>query len=94
MDNSIVTIIISSITGVVTFFVGQNRARKEIEGLQLNNIEQSLDIYNRIIDDLKGQIDDLLTKVDSLEKKVDELHKENTTLRTLLEKYTNKDKKK
>ena len=84
MDNPIYTIIISSITGIFTFFMGQKRARKEIDSIQLTNIEQSLDIYNRIIEDLRGQIENMMVKVDSLEKKVDELKQENRELKQML----------
>ena len=80
------TVLASALSGVVSFFVGQQRAKKEVESLSLNNIEKSLDIYNHIIDDLKGQIEELLSKVDMLEKKVDELHKENSELKEMLRK--------
>ncbi len=79
------TVVASSITGIITFFIGQRRAKKEIEGLALNNIERSLDIYNKIIEDLKDQVTSLLDKVDELEKKIDELKDENYSLRDMLE---------
>ena len=79
------TILISAVSGIVSFFVGQNRTRKEVEGLSLQNVEKSLDIYNRIIEDLKNQIDELLLKVDCLEDKIDELKAENQQLKEMLE---------
>ena len=90
MDNMI-TFVISTITGIVTYLLGVRKARKETDGLVLNNIEKSLDIYNTIIGDLRGQIEDLLDKVQVLEDKIDELHSENSYLKNLLEE---KDKKK
>lgn len=87
MDNTVVTFLMSTITGIVTFIIGQKRARKEVEGLALNNIERSLDIYNKIIDDLRGQVSDLLEKVNLLEDKIDQLKEENKILKDMLEKH-------
>jgi peptidoglycan hydrolase CwlO-like protein len=80
------TIIISSLTGVITFFVGHRKARKETEGLQLDNISKSVSIYQIIINDLKEQLDTLLTKVDELESKIDALKEENCELKKMVEK--------
>ena len=85
MDNTILALITSSITGVVTFFIGVAKTKKELEGMALNNVEKSLDIYSVIIDDLKNQIKDLLVKVDELEDKIEELRKENHQLKIMLE---------
>lgn len=92
MEGTGLTFIISTITGIVTWILGQRKARKEVEGMALNNIERSLDIYNKIIDDLKGQVTTLLDKVDELEKKIDELKKENTILKEMLEKQDKRKK--
>jgi len=86
MDNTILALITSSITGVVTFFVGVAKTKKELEGMALNNVEKSLDIYSVIIEDLKGQIKELLVKVNELEEKVDSLTKENHELKEMLRK--------
>ena len=80
------TIIISSITGVITFFVGHRKAKKETEGLQLDNISKSVGIYQTIINDLKEQVEILLTKVDDLEYKIDALKEENNELKKMVEK--------
>jgi FtsZ-binding cell division protein ZapB len=80
-----ITIIVSSITGVITFFVGHRKAKKETEGLQLDNISKSISIYQVIIDDLKEQVKLLLDKVDDLEGKIDALKEENNELKVLVE---------
>lgn len=80
------TILVSSITGVITFFVGHRKARKETEGLQLDNISKSVGIYQTIINDLKEQVEILLTKVDELEDKIDALKEENCELKKMVEK--------
>ena len=86
MEDKLITILISSITGVITFFVGQKRAKREIEGLALHNVEKSLTIYQTIIEDLKIQVEELLVKVGELETKVDELKTENHELKDMLRK--------
>ena len=89
MNDSIFTIIISTITGISTFFIGRQRAKKEVEGLALHNVEKSLTIYQTIIEDLKVQVEELLAKVNILEDKVDELKTENHELKTMLRKRNN-----
>lgn len=78
------TVLISSITGLVTFFVGHRRAKKEVEGMALDNISKSLDIYNRIVENLKGEIEQLTNKVQELETKIDSLKEENSLLKDQL----------
>ena len=84
MENSILTVIVSSITGVITFFVGQTKAKKEIDNMALVNLEKSLDIYNRIIEGLKEEIIELNSKVKELEEKISNLIEENHSLKEML----------
>lgn len=81
-----ITFITSSLTGIITYAVGHQRAKKEVENLSLHNLEKSIEIYNIIIGDMKEQIGDLLKKVDELELKIDDLMKENHSLKIMLEK--------
>ena len=78
------TLLGSAITGVVSFFFGVQKSKKEVESMALTNIQSSIDIYKVIIDDLKGEITILLSKVDELEAKIDELKQENEELRKML----------
>ena len=80
------TIVASTITGVITFLVGQRKARKEVESLGLENISKSLEIYNHIISGLKEEIMELSSKVKELEGKIDHLSTENESLRDMLRK--------
>lgn len=54
--------------------------------MTLNNIEKSLGIYQRIINDLKDEVNTLLKKVDELEQKIDDLKEENCELKKMVEK--------
>ena len=80
------TVVTSTITGVITFLVGQRKARKEVESLGLENISKSLEIYNHIITGLKEEIMELSDKVKELEGKIDFLRTENESLREMLRK--------
>jgi CII-binding regulator of phage lambda lysogenization HflD len=84
------TLLISSVSSVITYFIGLRKSRKEIESITLINLEKSLEIYKSMIDDLTGRINQLNTQVKALNDKVDELMEENYKLKTILEKKTKK----
>jgi hypothetical protein len=83
MEN-IISLLITTITGVITYFLGHNRAKKETESVILINLEKSISIYQMIINDLKLQMVDMNKKIIELETKVDELLAENNKLSDLL----------
>jgi len=87
LEDNIFAVIASAITGISTFFIGRKRAKKELEGMSINNIERSISVYQLLIDDLRGQVKELLAKVDELEDKVDELREENQILKDMLEEH-------
>lgn len=86
MTETFITLLISSITGVITYFIGLRKAKKELESLALDNISKTLNIYQVIIKDLKGEVETLLIKVGELEEKIDELKSENEELKKMVEK--------
>ena len=79
-------VIIPTITGFLSFLLGQQRGKKEIESITLTNLEKALSLYQTIIQDLKDEIISLNTKVDDLQSKVDEMMKENQELQKLVSK--------
>lgn len=93
MDFNLLTIVSSALTGIITFFVGVQKTKKEVESMSINNIEKSLDVYKLIIDDLRSQVIVLLDKVDVLEAKIDELQKENMELKQMLKTHDKESKK-
>jgi hypothetical protein len=84
------TLLISSVSSVITYFIGLRKSRKEIESITLINLEKSLEIYKSMIDDLTGRINQLNTQVKALNDKVDELMEENHRLKNITEKKTKK----
>lgn len=85
MDTILTTFVISTITGIVTFFLGARKQKKETDALELDNIKSSIGIYQTIIADLKEEIISMSKKIDKLESSVDELMKENTELKEMLQ---------
>lgn len=84
------TLLISSVSSVITYFIGLRKSKKEIESITLINLEKSLEIYKAMIDDLTGRINQLNTQVKNLNDKVDELMEENYKLKNILEKKSKK----
>jgi peptidoglycan hydrolase CwlO-like protein len=81
MSNELLLIISNILTGIASFFVGKRRSDVETDNMVLKNLELSIGVYQKIIQDLKSEIHELNVKIDTLEKKVEELMKENKKLR-------------
>ncbi len=84
------TLLISSVSSVITYFIGLRKSKKEIESITLINLEKSLEIYKSMIDDLTGRINQLNAQVKELNDKVDDLMTENHNLKLMLEKKSKK----
>lgn len=80
----IFTFITSTLTGVITYFLGRKKANAELENNLLNNLEKGIHIYKIIIEDLKLQMTTMNEKIEELENKVDSLLTENAELKTML----------
>ena len=81
MSTEILLLISNGLTGIAGFFVGKRRSDAETDNQVLRNLELSVNIYVKIIEDLKTEIHELNIKVQDLEKRVDELMKENKHLK-------------
>lgn len=88
------TLLVSSVSSLITYFIGLRKSKKEIESITLINLEKSLEIYKSMIDDLTGRINTLNAQVKELNDKVDELMIENHQLKTMLKKEPKKELKK
>lgn len=81
---TIFDVIIPGVTGFLTFLLGQQRGKKEVESITLSNLEKAITIYQHIIDDMRDEIGNLNRKVDELQDKVDVLMEENHQLKKML----------
>jgi len=81
MTTEILLLISNALTGIAGFFVGKRRSDAETDNQVLRNLELSIGIYVKIIEDLKTEIHELNIKVQDLEKKVETLMDENRKLK-------------
>ena len=81
MNDTIILLISNVLTGVAGFFAGKRRSDAETDNQVLRNLELSVNLYKRIIDDLKQEIHELNLQVQNLEKKVEDLMVENKKLK-------------
>lgn len=84
MDTILTTFIVSTITGIVTFFYGIKKQKNDNKKGELENISMSIEIYQTIIHDLKNEIESMSKKIDKLESSVEELMNENAELKKML----------
>ncbi len=81
MSTEILLIISNVLTGIAGWFVGRKRQQADTDNQVLRNLELSINIYVKIIEDLKKEIHDLHLKVNDLEKMVEKLMDENKKLK-------------
>lgn len=81
MNTEILLLISNALTGIAGFFVGKRRSDAETDNQVLRNLELSIGIYVKIIEDLKSEIHQLNIKVQDLESKVENLMAENRKLK-------------
>ena len=81
MNTELLLFISNALTGIAAFFVGKRRSDAETDNQVLRNLELSIGIYVKIIEDLKTEIHELNIKVQDLEKKVEDLMTENRKLK-------------
>jgi len=74
-------IVLTIVTTMVGYFAGRRKTNADTDNQVLKNLELSVSIYTKIIDDLKTEIHELNIKVQDLQKMVDELMVENRKLK-------------
>jgi peptidoglycan hydrolase CwlO-like protein len=84
MNNDILVLISSTLTGIAGWYVGRRKVNAETDNQVLRNLELSVNLYRGIIDDLKKEIEALNIKIQELEDKIDVLHQENKRLKNSL----------
>ena len=81
MSTELLLIISNALTGFAGWFVGRKRQQADTDNQVLRNLELSINIYVKIIEDLKKEIHELNVKVQDLEKMVEKLMDENKKLK-------------
>ncbi len=83
MSTEILLIISNVLTGIAGWFVGRRRQQADTDNQVLRNLELSINIYVKIIEDLKKEIHELNIKVQGLEQMVEKLMEENKRLKKM-----------
>jgi len=83
MSTELLLIISNALTGFAGWFVGRKRQQADTDNQVLRNLELSINIYVKIIEDLKKEIHELNVKVQDLEKMVEKLMDENKRLKKI-----------
>jgi FtsZ-binding cell division protein ZapB len=81
MTTEILLLISNTLTGIAAWAVGRRKSNAETDNQVLRNLELSVGIYVKIIEDLKIEIHELNIKVQDLQKKVEDLMAENRKLK-------------
>lgn len=80
--DTILTIVGSAgFTSIFAYFTGKRQAKAQTDNQVILNLELAVNVYKKVIDDLKDEIIALNRKIDELEIKIDELHEENKKLK-------------
>ena len=74
-------IILTIVTSAIGYFIGYRKSKNEIEGGRLENLENSIKIYQVIIDDLGKKVEELTAHIVRLESTIDSLKQENNKLK-------------
>jgi archaellum component FlaC len=81
MSTELLLIISNALTSAATWFVTRKKQQADTDNQVLRNLELSVNIYVKIIEDLKKEIHELNNKVNDLEKMVEKLMDENRRLK-------------
>lgn len=81
MENILTILGSNAVVAFLTFIFSRRKENSEIDTNVINNLEKSIMVYAKIIQDLKVEISELNLKIQELELKIDELRKENEQLR-------------
>lgn len=88
-------IIIALLSGnIITFFLGRLWGRKknklDEEGKRLGNLETTIEIYERVHNELKEQLSNLSDKCSKLSGQIEQLQSENEKLKKEIHTLNNK----
>jgi peptidoglycan hydrolase CwlO-like protein len=86
MENLLLVLGSNAVVAFLTFLFSRKKENAEIDTNVISNLEKSIMVYAKIIQDLKVEISELNVKIMDLETKIDNLQRENEKLRLKLNK--------
>lgn len=84
MTETLILFVSNILTGISAWIFSRRKQNAETDNAILLNLELSIGVYAKIIEDLKKEIESLNLKVQELESKIDKLHEENKMLKSKL----------
>lgn len=78
--------VLVTITGISGFFLGMRKTQKETDSISIQNVAATLNVYQEIIADLKGQIGEMKLKMENMEGTIKTLQAENKKLSAMIKK--------
>ena len=82
MTETTILLISNALTGIAGWFVGKRKQQADTDNAILDNLANSIGVYQTIIEDLKKEIHELNLKVVQLEDTVNDLMIENKKLKS------------
>ena len=84
MNQDLLLFLTNAGTAILAWFLGKRKTNAETDNIVLKNLEESLNLYKLIIDNLRSEITTLHNKIDEMEQKIDKLTEENINLKKQL----------
>jgi uncharacterized coiled-coil protein SlyX len=81
MKDILITIIVPIISAFTGWVLGYRKQNIDLCSDRLDELEKSINVYNKIITDMSGKIDNLRKEITRLEIQIQDLMKENKQLK-------------
>lgn len=85
MNEIITTALVSFISTIVGYLVGNRKTQAETDAIVLENVKTIIGVYAETINDLKSEVKELKEKIMEYEKMIDEMSLELSKLRKQLQ---------
>lgn len=72
------------VPSIIAYFIGYKKTQVKLEKDRLTNLEKSIGIYHKIIEDMTKKIDSLSKEVSRLEIQIHDLLTENKRLKKMV----------
>ena len=81
MKDILITVIVPIISAFTGWVLGYRKQNIDLCSDRLDELEKSINLYNKIINDMSGKIDGLRKEITRLEIQIQDLMKENKQLK-------------
>ena len=81
MKDILITVIVPIISAFIGWVLGYRKQNIDLCSDRLDELEKSINVYNKIINDMSGKIDGLRKEITRLEIQIQDLMKENKQLK-------------